>query len=74
MTITPGSVEQVALVLWILRELELPEVRVGAQDWPKNAEKKCMNGKFYESFGRIRADSLEGTEFETLCASLGPSE
>ena len=58
-TITPGSLEQVSLVLWLLRELEL-EVRVGAQEWPKHAEKECIRGKFYESFGRIPVASIRG--------------
>ncbi|CAK9057840.1 unnamed protein product, partial [Durusdinium trenchii] len=61
-TITPGSMEQVALVLWMLKEIQLPEVRVGAQEWPKNAEKKCVRGKFYDSFGRIPEHLVEGIE------------
>ena len=59
-TITPGSVDQISLVFWILKELELSDVRVGAQEWPRNAEKKCIRGRFYESFGRISEDSLQG--------------
>ena len=58
-TITPGSLDQISLVVWILQELQL-SVRVGAQEWPKNAEKKCMRGKFYDSFGRIPEDSIKG--------------
>mmetsp|Transcript_33115 Transcript_33115/g.40702 ORF Transcript_33115/g.40702 Transcript_33115/m.40702 type:complete len:343 (+) Transcript_33115:51-1079(+) len=61
-TITPGSLDQISLVLWMLQELQLPEVRVGAQEWPKNAEKKCMRGKFYDSFGRIPEESVKGIE------------
>lgn len=61
-TITPGSVDQISLVFWILKELELSDVRVGAQEWPRNAEKKCIRGRFYESFGRISEDSLQGVE------------
>ena len=60
MTITPGSLDQISLVLWILQELKLSGVRVGAQEWPKNAEKKCMRGKFYDSFGRMPEDSIKG--------------
>lgn len=59
-TITPGSVDQISLVFWILKELELSDVRVGAQEWPRNAEKKCIRGRFYESFGRISEDFLQG--------------
>mmetsp|Transcript_10428 Transcript_10428/g.23593 ORF Transcript_10428/g.23593 Transcript_10428/m.23593 type:complete len:346 (-) Transcript_10428:111-1148(-) len=55
-TITPGSMEQVELVRWILREVGLPDVAVGAQDWPKNEKKDgCMRGGFYASFGRLRS-------------------
>eukprot|EP00438_Fugacium_kawagutii_P013779 Skav232256 [mRNA] locus=scaffold273:154037:159511:- [translate_table: standard] len=60
-TITPGSLDQISLVLWILQELQL-EVRVGAQEWPKNAEKKCIKGKFYDSFGRVPEESIKGLE------------
>ena len=59
-TITPGSLDQISLVLWLLQELQLPEVRVGAQEWPKNADKKCIKGKFYDSFGRIPEESIKG--------------
>jgi len=54
-TLTPGSLEQVALVRWILHEVGLNEVRIGAQNWPANKDKSCMNGDFYKSFGRLRS-------------------
>jgi len=69
-TITPGAAEQVALVLWILQELQLPGVRVGAQEWPKNADKKCMRGKFYDSFGRVPEKVLRGAGIETATQVL----
>ena len=59
--------EQVALVLWMLKEIQLPEVRVGAQEWPKNAEKKCVRGKFYDSFGRIPEHLVEGPPCPPCC-------
>mmetsp|Transcript_36293 Transcript_36293/g.67498 ORF Transcript_36293/g.67498 Transcript_36293/m.67498 type:complete len:365 (+) Transcript_36293:58-1152(+) len=62
-TITPGASDQVALVLWILQKLNL-RVRVGAQDWPRNAEKKCLRGKFYDSFGRVPDTALQGAGVE----------
>ena len=53
-TLTPGSKEQVGLVRWILQELKLTSVRVGAQEWPTHADKKgCMTGRFYDCFGSI---------------------
>jgi pyrimidine-specific ribonucleoside hydrolase len=53
-TITPGSNEQVSLVRWILNEVGVTGVHIGAQDWPANASKKgCMSGKFYDYFGRL---------------------
>jgi len=56
-TITPGSREQVALVRWLLSEIGLEDTRVGAQEWPKNAEKQgCVRGRFYNNFGRCLAD------------------
>lgn len=52
-TITPGSQEQVALVRWLLQQMGLMHVRLGAQDWPNNASKPGnMKGSFYQSFGR----------------------
>lgn len=52
-TITPGSDQQVALVRWILQEMGLTHVRLGAQDWPANANKQVnLSAQFYRSFGR----------------------
>eukprot|EP00747_Dinoflagellata_sp_TGD_P162393 gnl/TRDRNA2_/TRDRNA2_179942_c0_seq1.p1 gnl/TRDRNA2_/TRDRNA2_179942_c0~~gnl/TRDRNA2_/TRDRNA2_179942_c0_seq1.p1 ORF type:complete len:597 (-),score=112.27 gnl/TRDRNA2_/TRDRNA2_179942_c0_seq1:162-1898(-) len=52
-TITPGSDEQVALVRWLLQQMDLAHVRIGAQDWPANAKKHVnLNAAFYKSFGR----------------------
>jgi len=52
-TITPGCQEQVALVRWILQQLELTETRLGAQQWPDNADKKVnLAPRFYGCFGR----------------------
>jgi pyrimidine-specific ribonucleoside hydrolase len=54
-TITPGNQEQVALVRWLLQQLNLRNVRIGAQDWPANATKPInLAAKFYGSFGRSR--------------------
>ena len=47
-------------MLWILQELKLSDVRVGAQEWPKNADKKCIRGKFYDSFGKVPEAVLRG--------------
>jgi len=52
-TITPGSQEQVALVRWLLQQLGLAHIRLGAQGWPANAKKKVdLETLFYKSFGR----------------------
>jgi pyrimidine-specific ribonucleoside hydrolase len=59
-TITPGTQEQVALVRWLLHELGLPHVRIGADRWPENAKKNgSMNGIFYKTFGRMSAGECE---------------
>lgn len=55
-TITPGSCEQVSLVRWVLKEVGLGHVRVGAQDWPKNYDghEKDPEGFYNTSnFGRL---------------------
>mmetsp|Transcript_2406 Transcript_2406/g.5128 ORF Transcript_2406/g.5128 Transcript_2406/m.5128 type:complete len:346 (-) Transcript_2406:112-1149(-) len=66
-TITPGSMEQVELVRWILAEVGLPDVAVGAQDWPQNAKKTgCMQGAFYASFGRMRSSVADCSDAATL--------
>lgn len=75
-TLTPGSREQVELVKWILQTLDMPDVSVGAQEWPKFAEKRCMRGHFYESFGRVAvADSECKPAAEVLagCCAANPS-
>jgi len=52
-TVTPGSQEQMALVRWLLQQMGLTHVRLGAQDWPMNASKPVsLNTQFYKSFGR----------------------
>jgi pyrimidine-specific ribonucleoside hydrolase len=52
-TITPGTQEQVALVRWLLEQMDLTNVRLGAQDWPANAGKHIpLNTVFYKNFGR----------------------
>jgi len=52
-TITPGSKEQVALVRWLLEQMDLTHVRLGAQEWPANENKPVpLNTQFYQSFGR----------------------
>lgn len=52
-TITPGSNEQVALVRWLLQQMGLTHVRLGAQAWPKNATTPVdLRSGFYKSFGR----------------------
>ena len=54
-TITPGSQEQVALVRWILQQLGSTNVRIGAQDWPLNANKSVnLSPGFYQHFGRFK--------------------
>lgn len=51
-TITPGSKDQVALVRWLLQQMGLTQVRLGAQAWPANADKSVqLNSRFYRSFG-----------------------
>jgi pyrimidine-specific ribonucleoside hydrolase len=53
-TVTPGSLEQIALVRWLLHQMDLAHVRLGAQDWPANAGKPMNLGtSFYKSFGRM---------------------
>eukprot|EP00406_Dinophysis_acuminata_P005091 CAMPEP_0179216354 /NCGR_PEP_ID=MMETSP0797-20121207/3334_1 /TAXON_ID=47934 /ORGANISM="Dinophysis acuminata, Strain DAEP01" /LENGTH=707 /DNA_ID=CAMNT_0020922507 /DNA_START=83 /DNA_END=2202 /DNA_ORIENTATION=+ len=52
-TVTPGSRFQVSLIRWILREVGLPGVRVGAQDWPKNKDAPAPRGGFYASFEHL---------------------
>ncbi|CAE7529874.1 unnamed protein product [Symbiodinium pilosum] len=69
-TITPGASEQVALVLWILQELRLTGVRLGAQEWPRNADKKCLRGKFYDSFGRVPDAVVQGAAIEPAASLL----
>jgi pyrimidine-specific ribonucleoside hydrolase len=55
-TITPGSQEQVALVRWLLQQLGLTNVRLGAQDWPANAGKPVnLSTSFYQQFGRSQS-------------------
>mmetsp|Transcript_63817 Transcript_63817/g.118602 ORF Transcript_63817/g.118602 Transcript_63817/m.118602 type:complete len:352 (-) Transcript_63817:108-1163(-) len=70
-TITPGSMEQVELVRWILAQVGLPEVAVGAQDWPNNVKKQgCMRGAFYASFGRLKtaiADCEDAAQLLRTC-------
>eukprot|EP00930_Biecheleria_cincta_P037426 TRINITY_DN25686_c0_g2_i1.p1 TRINITY_DN25686_c0_g2~~TRINITY_DN25686_c0_g2_i1.p1 ORF type:complete len:678 (-),score=113.20 TRINITY_DN25686_c0_g2_i1:105-2138(-) len=52
-TVTPGSEEQVALVRWLLQQLGLAHIRLGAQGWPANAKKPVqLKTRFYQSFGR----------------------
>jgi len=57
----PGSRDQVALVRWLLEEVGLPNVRVGAQDWPQNIDgggdgHAKLEARFYKSFGRLKID------------------
>eukprot|EP00927_Polykrikos_kofoidii_P045022 TRINITY_DN3888_c0_g1_i2.p1 TRINITY_DN3888_c0_g1~~TRINITY_DN3888_c0_g1_i2.p1 ORF type:complete len:877 (+),score=124.42 TRINITY_DN3888_c0_g1_i2:213-2633(+) len=49
-TVTPGSHFQVSLIRWLLREVGLSGVRVGAQDWPNNKRVPAPNGIFYSVF------------------------
>jgi pyrimidine-specific ribonucleoside hydrolase len=60
-TITPGSREQVSLVRWLLNSVGLLDsVRVGANSWPADAEKKgCVNGKFYDNFERLKTSDSD---------------
>jgi len=52
-TITPGNEEQVALVRWLLQQLGLTHIRLGAQAWPANAKKPVpLTARFYQNFGR----------------------
>jgi pyrimidine-specific ribonucleoside hydrolase len=58
-TITPGTKEQVALVQWLLEQMDLSHVRLGAQEWPTNGDKPVpLNAQFYQSFGRSPAGKL----------------
>lgn len=57
-TLTPGSEEQVALVRWIFQELGIEGTRLGAQDWPKNKDKRTMKGHFYSNFGSVKSSDL----------------
>eukprot|EP00928_Gymnodinium_smaydae_P099099 TRINITY_DN9369_c0_g3_i2.p1 TRINITY_DN9369_c0_g3~~TRINITY_DN9369_c0_g3_i2.p1 ORF type:complete len:631 (-),score=69.55 TRINITY_DN9369_c0_g3_i2:82-1842(-) len=53
-TITPGTSEQVALVRWLLTQVGMTHIRLGAQAWPANADKKVnLQTVFYDSFGRL---------------------
>jgi len=55
-TITPGNEEQVALVRWILQQLDLTNLRIGAQGWPSNAKRPVnLDARFYQSFGRAKS-------------------
>eukprot|EP00286_Rhodomonas_abbreviata_P001584 CAMPEP_0181289056 /NCGR_PEP_ID=MMETSP1101-20121128/678_1 /TAXON_ID=46948 /ORGANISM="Rhodomonas abbreviata, Strain Caron Lab Isolate" /LENGTH=419 /DNA_ID=CAMNT_0023393251 /DNA_START=228 /DNA_END=1487 /DNA_ORIENTATION=+ len=54
-TLTPGTREQVSLVQWVLRKLQVSCVKIGAQEWPKHADKEIgglKTGGFYKNFGR----------------------
>lgn len=59
-TVTPGSWEQLSLVMWLLQQVGMSDtVRLGAQDWPNNADKPgCTRGNFYDSFGRVKRQQL----------------
>lgn len=62
-TVTPGSWEQVALVRWLLREMGLSEVRIGAQEWPANAdERNCLQGDFYKGLDRVSRRAIGNCE------------
>lgn len=52
-TVTPGSQFQVSLIRWLLQEVGLSGVRVGATDWPKNKNAPAPRGKFYTHFGHM---------------------
>ena len=52
-TVTPGSLFQVSLIRWLLKEVGLASVRVGAQDWPKNKNVPAPQGRFYSNFGHL---------------------
>jgi len=59
-TITPGTQEQVSLIGWILREVGMSNVRIGASNWPANASKiGCLQGKFYDNFGRLEMEDIQ---------------
>jgi len=58
-TLTPGSREQASLVRWLLREVGMEGVRLGAQEWPRNTDKKCIQGRFYESFGHLKTSDAD---------------
>jgi len=66
-TITPGTEEQVALVRWLLQEMNLTRVRLGAQRWPVNAKKNLkLEGSFYNSFGRSPAGEPHCEQADTV--------
>lgn len=67
-TLTPGSREQVALVRWLLDQLGLQEVPIGAQEWPKHAAVACLQGRFYTSFGRARVPDAAVADAAALMA------
>lgn len=47
-TVTPGSADQVKVIKWILAELGVVGVRLGAREWPTNKDKKnCISMRFY---------------------------
>mmetsp|Transcript_10290 Transcript_10290/g.18961 ORF Transcript_10290/g.18961 Transcript_10290/m.18961 type:complete len:758 (-) Transcript_10290:152-2425(-) len=52
-TVTPGSHFQVSLIRWLLKEVGLSGVRVGAQDWPKNKNVSAPQGRFYNNFQHL---------------------
>jgi pyrimidine-specific ribonucleoside hydrolase len=52
-TLTPGSEFQVSLIRWVLNQVGLSEVRIGAQDWPKNKKAAPPKGRFYSNFGQL---------------------
>eukprot|EP00929_Paragymnodinium_shiwhaense_P062701 TRINITY_DN31305_c0_g1_i1.p1 TRINITY_DN31305_c0_g1~~TRINITY_DN31305_c0_g1_i1.p1 ORF type:complete len:626 (+),score=97.81 TRINITY_DN31305_c0_g1_i1:125-2002(+) len=52
-TVMPGTSEQIALVRWLLQQMGLGHIRLGAQGWPANANKPVnLSTDFYRSFGR----------------------
>eukprot|EP00414_Alexandrium_minutum_P001939 CAMPEP_0113824216 /NCGR_PEP_ID=MMETSP0328-20130328/3132_1 /TAXON_ID=39455 /ORGANISM="Alexandrium minutum" /LENGTH=283 /DNA_ID=CAMNT_0000792157 /DNA_START=24 /DNA_END=874 /DNA_ORIENTATION=+ /assembly_acc=CAM_ASM_000350 len=59
-TVTPGSDEQVALVRWILEQMGMKHVRLGAQGWPGNAKKQVDLQAEYTpaSLAAERADTV----------------
>lgn len=58
-TVTPGSHFQVSMIRWILLEVGLPGVRVGAQDWPKNKNANPPEGRFYNNFKHLATSDNE---------------